>query len=124
MIGSGPRCSTGMGTIDITCPRCSGKGVRSEWHPDAGVCYRCGGKAFITVDPERRLRALFAARSRYRSLLKALKSSSGEEAREIKEVALPRVERDGKLIRYELNTIVAEHPAKAAAIRLVERAKI
>lgn len=52
--------------VIIDCPRCAGQGSRDHWHPDSGICYLCGGKAWLDVNIERGERHLKYLRWQYR----------------------------------------------------------
>jgi hypothetical protein len=56
-----PLCS-----VTVPCPRCNAQGRNPNWHPDAGVCYLCGGKKSLEVDIARGERHLAYLRNEYR----------------------------------------------------------
>jgi len=98
-----------MGKVEISCPRCSGHGVRPEWQPDAGVCYRCHGKRFVSVDPEIKLRSLVAKRRAFVAMVRELKTLDGKEAELLKE-RLGYLVQDGQRVHTELEIIRCEYP--------------
>jgi len=92
-----------MVKIEMQCPRCTGKGRRQEWTPDAGVCYRCQGKGTVVIDLGRYERALCHLRARYRALRIVVLTDPSEEIRDTAQVELERVTQDGIRLRTELD---------------------
>jgi len=88
----------------IPCPRCNGQG-RGTWHPDAGICYRCGGKAEVRINVQRHLNTLGMLRSKYRRLqaeLQAAVANGDYRAAEILEESLRYTVQDGLRVRADL----------------------
>lgn len=99
-----------MATVTIPCPRCSGKGV-GHWKPDGGICYRCGGRAVVNVDPEKYLRVLKMLRAKYLRLLAEIRAveAAGDDGSQGRE-ALAYCVQDGLRIRATLESLgVAIH---------------
>jgi len=93
--------------VEISCPRCSGEGRSSGWHPDHGVCYRCGGTGKAQIDPKRHMFVLRKLRGRYVALkarLMAARKSDSDMVRAIMELgeSLEKTVSDGKRLRHEL----------------------
>lgn len=60
-------------TVTIPCPRCDGRGGRSSWMPDRGICYRCGGRGEVHFNAARHLAALRFLRAKYRRIQEAMR---------------------------------------------------
>jgi hypothetical protein len=92
-------------TVQIPCPRCDGHGENRNWHPDAGVCYRCGGRQVVQINIARHQAALRHLRAKYmsiaRSLREVLELGVLSEAEELR-TALGYCEQSGLRVRADL----------------------
>jgi hypothetical protein len=53
--------------VEISCPRCAGKGGRNDWmHIRRGICHRCDGSGHVVINLARYVGALCALRALYR----------------------------------------------------------
>ena len=94
--------ATPSSRVEIDCPRCSGRGA-GNWHPDAGICYRCGGKGSVHIDVARHMGALKHLRAKYLNLVRAIRAAEadGLDASQARE-ALAYCVQDGLRVRADL----------------------
>lgn len=97
--------------IAVDCPRCAGRGI-GTWHPDNGICYRCGGKRVVNVNPYRLQRALGFLRGKWVTLRNELEAQirlGNARAVSLVQEQLTYCEVDGRRIRHELSLLGYEN---------------
>lgn len=97
-----------MATVEIPCPRCAGHGSRTEWKPDAGICYRCRGNRYVRVDPAKLENALHMLRAKYVRLLREVRRNPDPKVRALASECLRYCVQDGQRVRATLEMIKNE----------------
>jgi hypothetical protein len=96
------KTETKTDAVTIPCPRCGGQGCRPEWHPDAGICYRCHGRSQVVVVISRHAGALRHLRAKYaRVRARLAEATDADDQAQLREY-LDLITADGIRVRSEL----------------------